>query len=62
MIAGRVRDGWGVVVHTYGSALGLVGVSVPGHLAAEAEVPILSGPQCQGDVMVIPLSGPGGRR
>jgi hypothetical protein len=33
-------------------------VSVPGHLAADAEVPILGGPQCQGDVMVIPLSGP----
>jgi hypothetical protein len=46
-------------VHTYRSALDLVGVSVPGHLVAEAEVPVLTGPQCQGDVMIIPL-GDGG--
>jgi hypothetical protein len=41
-------------MHTYRTALALVGVSVPAHLAADAGVPILSGPQAQGDLIVIP--------
>ncbi|MFY1669826.1 hypothetical protein ACN27G_07675 [Plantactinospora sp. WMMB334] len=42
-------------MHTYRTALAMVGASVPDHLVADAEVPILSGPQAQGDLMVIPL-------
>jgi hypothetical protein len=42
-------------MHTYRTALGLVGASVPAHLVADAEVPILTGPQAQGDLMVIPF-------
>jgi hypothetical protein len=41
-------------MHTYRTALGLIGVSVPAHLAADADVPVLTGPQAQGDLMVIP--------
>jgi hypothetical protein len=42
-------------MHTYRTALGLAGVSVPAHLVADAEVPILTGPQAQGDLMIIPV-------
>ena len=45
-------------MHTYSSALSLVGVSVPAHLAADADVPVLTGPQAQGDLIVIPVSDP----
>ena len=41
-------------MHTYRSALSLVGVSVPPHLVADAEVPVLTGPQAQGDLLVFP--------
>ena len=42
--------------HTYESSLALVGVTVPEHLQADAEVPIITGePQCQGDLIVIPI-------
>ena len=37
----------------------MVGAGVPEHLAADAEVPILTGPQAQGDLMIVPLSGLG---
>ena len=42
--------------HTYGLALALVGATVPPHLAAGAEVPVLSGVQAQGDLLVYPIS------
>ncbi len=45
---------------TYGRALALVGVSVPAHLVADAEVPVLTGPQAQGDLLVVPADPPGG--
>jgi hypothetical protein len=41
--------------HTYGSALALVAVTIPGHLDAQVEVPVLTGPQAQGDLIVIPI-------
>ena len=40
-------------MHTFGSALSLVGVTVPAHLEADADVPILAGPQAQGDLIVL---------
>lgn len=40
---------------TYADALAKVGVSVPDHLVADAEVPILTGPQAQGDLLIVPL-------
>lgn len=40
---------------TYAEALAKVGVSVPDHLIADAEVPILTGAQAQGDLLVIPI-------
>lgn len=46
-------------VHTYGSSLALIGVTVPDHLAADAQVPVLTGPQAQGDLMVFPHVAPG---
>ncbi len=45
---------------TYGRALAMVGVTVPAHLAADAEVPVLTGPQAQGDLLVVPAEPPGG--
>lgn len=42
-------------MHTYASALDLIGVTVPDHLAADATVPILTGPQAQGDLLVMPI-------
>lgn len=44
-------------VHTYKSALDLAGVSVPPHLLADAEVPVLDGVQAQGDLLVRILHG-----
>ena len=41
-------------MHTYATALDLVGTAVPDHLAADAEVPVLTGPQSQGDLLVVP--------
>jgi len=40
---------------TYADALAKVGVSVPDHLVADAEVPILTGPQAQGDLLILPI-------
>jgi len=40
---------------TYAEALAKVGATVPAHLIADAEVPILTGPQAQGDLLVVPL-------
>jgi hypothetical protein len=42
-------------MHTYRTALALIGVSVPAHLAADAEVPVLTGAQAQGDLLVVPV-------
>lgn len=39
---------------TYGIALAKIGVSLPDHLVAEAEVPIVSGVQFQGDIGIVP--------
>lgn len=40
---------------TYREALALSNVSLPEHLEAEAEVPVLTRPQAQGDLMIVPL-------
>jgi hypothetical protein len=40
---------------TYAEALAKVGATVPEHLVADAEVPILTGPQAQGDLMIVPI-------
>lgn len=40
---------------TYRQALDLANVSLPEHLEAEAEVPVLAGPQAQGDLIIVPL-------
>jgi len=40
---------------TYGTALAKVGATVPEHLLADAEVPILAGPQAQGDLLIVPI-------
>jgi hypothetical protein len=45
-------------VHTYATALALSGVTVPDHLTADAAVPILTGPQAQGDLMLLPVPAP----
>jgi hypothetical protein len=47
-------------MHTFTSALALVGVDVPVHLEADADVPILSAPQAQGDVLIFPATPPEG--
>lgn len=39
---------------TYAQALSLVGSTVPAHLSAEVTVPILTGVQAQGDLLVFP--------
>lgn len=40
---------------TFADALTKVGVTVPGHLVADAEVPVLTGVQGQGDLLIVPL-------
>lgn len=40
---------------TYAEALTKVGATVPDHLVADAEIPILSGPQAQGDLLIVPI-------
>ena len=42
---------------TFASGLAKIGVTVPDHLIADAEVPVLTGPQTQGDLMIIPITG-----
>lgn len=46
---------------TFATGLAKIGVSVPDHLIADAEVPVLTGPQSQGDLMIIPISGHPGK-
>lgn len=41
---------------TYEQALSKVGVSVPDHLVADAEIPVLTGPQAQGDLLIFPIT------
>lgn len=43
---------------TYAAVLGAHDVEIPAHLLADAEVPVLTGMQRQGDIIVIP-SAPG---
>jgi hypothetical protein len=45
-------------MHTYSTALALIRVTVPEHLLAGAEVPILDGPQAQGDLLIVPAQPP----
>ena len=39
---------------TYGDALAKIGVTIPDHLVADAEVPVLTAPQAQGDLLIVP--------
>lgn len=41
---------------TYQDAIDRVGVSLPEHLVADAEVPVLTDPQAQGDIGIIPAA------
>lgn len=41
---------------TFAEALSKIGVSIPDHLIADAEVPVLSDPQSQGDLLIVPAS------
>ena len=41
---------------TYQDAIDRVGVSLPEHLIADAEVPVLTSPQAQGDIGIIPAA------
>jgi hypothetical protein len=43
-------------MHTYATALALSGITVPDHLTADAEVPVLTGPQAQGDLLIVQLA------
>ena len=47
-------------MHTYATALALIGVTVPEHLRLDAEVPVLTGPQAQGDLLIVPADPPPG--
>jgi hypothetical protein len=40
---------------TYAEALSKVGATVPEHLVADAEVPVLTGAQAQGDLLIVPI-------
>lgn len=39
---------------TFAEALGKIGVTIPDHLIADAEVPVLITPQPQGDLLIMP--------
>ena len=39
---------------TYADVLGQHDIAIPAHLAAQAEIPVLTGLQAQGDVIVVP--------
>jgi hypothetical protein len=41
---------------TYQDAIDRVGVTLPEHLVADAEVPVLTAPQAQGDIGIIPAA------
>lgn len=43
------------MTYSYAQALALVGVPVPAHLQAQAAVPVLTGVQAQGDLLVVPV-------
>jgi hypothetical protein len=49
-------------MHTYATALARTGVSVPAHLDADAAVPVLTGMQAQGDVLIVPIRSARKRR
>lgn len=40
---------------TFATGLAKIGVTVPAHLIADAEVPVLTSPQSQGDLMIVPI-------
>lgn len=40
---------------TYGAALAAHNVTIPEHLVADAEVPVLTGVQAQGDLLIRPI-------
>lgn len=46
---------------TYADVMSPLGIQIPPHLVADAEVPVLTGPQRQGDLMVVPAAGGYGR-
>lgn len=46
-----------MTTRTFGDLLGRHSIEIPAHLMADAEVPVLSGPQRQGDLMVVPVDG-----
>jgi hypothetical protein len=41
-------------VKTYEEVMTPLGITIPEHLVADAEVPVLTGPQRQGDLMIVP--------
>lgn len=41
---------------TFATGLAKIGVTVPAHLIADAEVPVLTKPQPQGDLMIFPIT------
>lgn len=43
-------------MNTYGQLLGHHGVTIPAHLEEQAEVPVLTGPQRQGDIFIRPVA------
>ncbi len=47
-----------VVAFTFAQGLAMVGSGVPAHLTSELEVPILTGVQAQGDLLVFPTEAP----
>jgi hypothetical protein len=44
---------------TYADALNKIGASIPPHLIAGAEVPVLTGVQAQGDLLIVPAGQAG---
>lgn len=44
-------------MHTYKSSLSLINTTVPNHLVADAEVPIITRVQAQGDLLIVPTVG-----
>lgn len=41
-------------MHTFAAIMTPAGVEIPAHLVAEAEIPVLSGVQRQGDLIIVP--------
>lgn len=57
--AGTAAGRWEANVSIdYRRALAMIGATVPPHLVADAEVPVLTGPQAQGDLLVFPQLPP----